>query len=207
MITHGPEFDKFEVESWMEFIPFELKLFKEIGLNHPYKVLLLCLNKHPPGYSKWDYEDINDYYFSMLDDYNRYGFSFSRERHLYPGNILYVEENDFSKSSMFLRFGKYEFVGRGYDKKELLFNNLKKIDLNKYDKGFYPLSKWEKTKRNFIRNQKNKYLQVALMDPDVYDNDELFEELMAQSDDYYNSWNKKYNLIYIDIYPGDKFFF
>ena len=89
-------------------------------------------------------------------------------------------------------------------KKTLLFNKFKKIDLNKYDKGFKPLSKWEQTKRNFIRNQKNKYLQVAMMDPDVYDNDKLFKKLMLQSDDYYSFLNYKYHLTFIDDYLLEK---
>ena len=85
-------------------------------------------------------------------------------------------------------------------KKTLLFNKAKKIDLNKYDKGYKPLSEWEQTKRNFIRNQKNKYLQVAMMDPDVYNNDELFKNLMKQSDDYYSFLDYKYHLTFIDDY-------
>ena len=122
MITRGPEFDKFVVEPWMKIEPFDPKLFKEIGLNHPYKILLSYLYKHPPNYSRWDDEDINDFYFSKLDDFNRYGISFIREINLFPGNILYVEENDLSKKN-FIYFGKYEFTGYDdkYDKKNSSF--------------------------------------------------------------------------------------
>ena len=93
MITSGPEFDKFVVEPGMEIEPFDPKLKKEIFLNHPYKILLFHLNKHPPNYSRWKDEDINDFYFKMLDDYNRYGISFHRKYHLFPDNNLYVIEN------------------------------------------------------------------------------------------------------------------
>ena len=209
MITSGPEFDKFLVEPGMEIETFDMKLTKEIFLNHPYKILLHYLEKHPPSYSKWKYEDINDFYFQMLDDYNRYGISFKRKNNLFPVNNLYVIENDNSKKSKFkLRFdSKYDLLfNNHYDKKTLLFNKAKKIDLNEYDKGFKPLSEWEKQKRDIIREQKNKYLQVAMMDPDVYNNDELFEDLMEESDDYYSFLDYKYHLIGIDGYLNDEYF-
>ena len=209
MITHGPEFDKFKVEPGMEIEPFDPKLTKEIFLNHPFKILLHYLEKHPPNYSKWENEDINDFYFQMLDDYTRYGVSFKRKNNLFPDNNLYVIENDNSKKSKFeLRFdSKYNLLFKNrYDKKTLLFNKAKKIDLNEYDKGFKPLSEWEKQKRDIIREQKNKYLQVAMMDPDVYNNDELFEDLMEESDDYYSFLDYKYHLIGIDGYLNDEYF-
>ena len=209
MITNDPEFDKFEVEPGMELEPFNQKQVKEIFLNHPYKILLHYLYKHPPNYSRWENKDINDFYFSMLDDYNRYGVSFRRENQLFPDNTLYVIENDNSKKPKYLlRFVSiYDLLfNNGYDKKTLLFNKAKKIDLNEYDKGEKPLSEKEKEKRDFIRNQKNKYLQVAMMDPDVYNNDELFKELMIKSDDYYGFLDYKYHLIGIDDYLNEEEF-
>ena len=203
MITNGPELDRFVVEPGMKIEPFNPKLFNEINLNHPYKILLHYLYKHPPNYSRWDDEDINDFYFSMLDDYNKYEISFQRENNLFPDNNLYVIENDNSKKEHFeIHFdSKYKLLfNNHYDKKTLLFNKAKKIDLNKHDKGYKPLSEWEQTKRNFIRNQKNKYLQVAMMDPDVYNNDELFKNLMKKSDDYYSFLDYKYHLTFIDDY-------
>ena len=84
-------------------------------------------------------------------------------------------------------------------KKTLLFNKVKKIDLNKYDTGKKPLSFEEEVKRNIIREQINKYLQVAMMDPDFYDNDKLFEDLNNGSLDDYNSYLEIYfPLMYID---------
>ena len=205
MITNGPELDRFVVEPGMKIEPFNPKLFNEINLNHPYKILLHYLYKHPPNYSRWDDEDINDFYFSMLDDYNKYEISFQRENNLFPDNNLYVIENDNSKKEHF--DSKYKLLfNNHYDKKTLLFNKAKKIDLNKYDKGYKPLSEWEQTKRDFIREQKNKYLQVAMMDPDVYNNDELFKNLMKQSDDYYSFLDYKYHLIGIDGYLNDEYF-
>ena len=209
MITDGPEFDNFEVKPGMELESFDMKLTKEIFLNHPFKILLHYLEKHPPNYSRWKNEDINDFYFKMLDDFSRYGVSFKDENNLFPDNNLYVIENDNSKKPKYeLHFvSKYVLLfNNNYDKKTLLFNKAKKIDLNEYDKGLQPLSEWEKEKRDFIREQKNKYLQVAMMDPDVYNNDELFKNLMKKSDDYYSFLDYKYHLIGIDGYLNDEYF-
>ena len=209
MITSGPEFDKFVVEPGMEIEPFDPKLTKEIFLNHPYKILLHYLEKHPPGYSYWKDVDINNFYFKMLDDYNRYGVSFRRENKLFSDNNLYVIKNDNSKKSKYeLRFkSKYYLLFKNrYDKKTLLFNIVKKIDLNEYDTGKKPLSRKEKRKRKFIKEQKNKYLQVAMMDPDVYNNEELFEDLMTKSDDYNAHLKDYFPLMYIDEYNDAEYF-
>ena len=209
MITCGPEFDKFLVEPGMEIKPFDQKQVKEILFNHPYKILIYYLEKHRPGYSYWENVDINDFYFKMLDDYNRYGVSFRREDELFSDNNLYVMKNDNSKKPKYLLHfeSKYFLLFKNsYDKKTLLFNKVKKIDLNEYDTGEKPLSEWEKEKRDFIRKQKNKYLQVAMMDPDVYNNDELFEELMFESDDYYRFLDRKYPFLYIEEYEEKEYF-
>ena len=124
MITSGPEIDQFVVEPGMEIEPFDPKLKKEIFLNHPYKILLHYLEKHPPNYSRWENEDINDFYFKMLDDYNRYGVSFKRESQLFSDNNLYVIKNYNSKKSKFeLHFdSKYDLLfNNGYDKKKLYY--------------------------------------------------------------------------------------
>ena len=159
----------------------------------------------------------------MLDDYNRYGIAFDRDYQLFPDNNLYVIENKDKNIKYNLNIYsskesnenenengddriKYMLLFRGYDKKTLLFNKVKKIDLNVYDSGKKPLSEKEKIKRDFIRKQKNKYLQVAMMDPDVYNNDELFKELIMDSDDYYHHLDNKYPFIYMDDYDDEKYF-
>ena len=200
MITDGPEFDKFLVEPGMEIKPFDMKLSKEIFLNHPFKILMFYLGKHPPDYSRWDGIDLCDFYFEMLDDYNRYGISFKREDNLFPDNYLYVVENDNSKKEIWdLHFNsKYDLLlNNDYDKKTLLFNKVKKINLNEYDRGKKQLSKWEIEKRKLIKEQKNKYLKVAMMDPNVYNNDLLFEELNGGILDDYNAE--------LEIYPSIMF--
>ena len=216
----------------MELESFDMNQKDKIFLNHPFKILMFYLGKHPPYYSRWDGIDLCDFYFEMLDDYNRYGISFRREDHICGfDNCLYVVENDNSKKdSNELHFkSKYNLLSiNHFDLKILLFNKVKKINLDDYDKepdifkspsspilfedsifGKIPFSKpservdlkkpalewellekirsiddeenkiteWDYIKRKTIKKQKNKYLQVALMDPKVYNNVKLFEEL------------------------------
>ena len=238
MITSGPEFDNFEVKPGMELESFDMKQKDEIFLNHPFKILMFYLGKHPPYYSRWDGIDLCDFYFKMLDDYNRYGISFRREDHICGlDNCLYVVENDNSKKVDEIRFkSKYNIISiNHFDLKILLFNKVKKINLDELNKesespslpilfedsifGKIPFSKpservdlkkpalewellekirliddkenkiteWEYLKRKTIKEQKNKYLQVALMDPKVYNNDKLFEELSFGLLDDYNA--------------------
>ena len=172
MILGSLELNNFVVEPWMELKPFDPKLIKKILRNHPYKILLWVLYKSSPSYSSGEgndanpnydgYEDVTDVYFRLLDDYNRYGIAFNRDYELFPGNKLGVIEYE--------EFGKHEYylVDNHYDKKVLLFNKVKTIDLNEHDTGEKPISEEEKQKRDFIKKQTNKKLQVALMDPDVY---------------------------------------
>ena len=45
-----------------------------------------------------------------------------------------------------------------------------------------------------------------MMDPDVYNNDELFEDLMMESDDYNDSLNDNFPFMFIDGYDGAEYF-
>ena len=238
MITSGPEFDNFEVKPGMELESFDMKQKDEIFLNHPFKILMFYFRKHPPYYSRWDDIDLSDFYFKMLDDYNRYGISFDREVDLFGiyNKFLYVIKNDNSKKdSIHIKFNsKYSILPANcYDPKTLLFNKVKKICLNDFDKeskfpdkktgegqftkslGLFEISVpspkeetkksylewdmefelikksdlfdrnnyrkitcWEYKKRKAIKEIKNKYLQVALMNPKIYNNDEFFEKIL-----------------------------
>ena len=209
MILGSPKLNKFVVEPWMELKPFDSKLIKKIFLDHPYKILLRILYKYYPSYSSEEgndanpnyqgYEDVTDLYFKMLDDYNRYGISFQREFELFPDNKLGVfEDKEFSKPVYYL-------IDNRYDKKSLLFNKVKTIDLNKHDSGEKPLSEEEKLKRYIIKKQTNKKLQVAMMDPDVYNNDELFkdaiekQELLIEKFNHRMSWHGFRDFLRIEI--------
>ena len=164
MIFGSPELYKFVVEPWMELEPFDPKLIKELDLNHPYKILLSRLYKYSPSYSSGEGndtipgedgdEDDTDFYFKMLDDYNRYGIAFDHIFELLPDNKLYVFEDE--------KNGKpnYYLVDNWYGKKILLINNVKTIDLNKHDRGEKSLTDEEKQKRDLIKTQKNKNFKL-----------------------------------------------
>ena len=173
MILGSPELNEFVVEPWMELEPFKPELIKEITYNHPYKILLRILYKNYPSYNTGEGNDadpeydgyndnIVDFYFRMLDDYNRYGIAFERESELFPDNKLGVNKYEYFDKT------NYYLVRNHYDKKILLFNKVKTIDLNEHDSGEKPLTEEEKQKRNIIKKQTNKKLQVAMMDPDFY---------------------------------------
>ena len=237
MITSGPEFDNFEVKLGMELESFNMNEKDEIFLNHPFKILMFYLGKHPPYYSRWDGVDLCDFYFEMLDDFYKYGISFRRKDNICGfDNCLYIVENNNSKKDHEIHFkSKYNIISvNHYDFKTLLFNKVKKINLDELDKesespsspidsknsilnifpflspvekintkkpasewellekirsikGKYKITQWEYFKRKTIKEQKNKYLQVALMDPKVYNNDELFEELRFSLLDDFNA--------------------
>ena len=143
------------------------------------------LYKYYPSYSAGEgndadpeYDDYNDnivdLYFRMLDDYNRYGIAFERESELFPDNKLGVIKDEYFDKT------KYYLVSNHYDKKILLFSNVKTIDLNDHDRGEKPLTEEEKQRRNIIKKQTNKKLQVAMMDPDVYNNSEHFNAALER---------------------------
>ena len=182
MIIVSPELDEFVVEPWMKLEPFDPELIKKITLNHPYKILLRILYKYYPSYNTGEgndadpnydgYDDnIVDLYFRMLDDYNRYGIAFDRTFKLFPDNKLGVFKDDYFIET------NYYLVKNSYDKKTLLFNNVKTIDLNEHDSGEKPLTEEEKQKRNIIKKQTNKNLQVAMMDPDFYNYSKNFNNV------------------------------
>ena len=180
----------FEIEPGMEIESFDMRQKKEIFLNHPFKILMYYLRMYPPDNKVWHHMDLCDFYFDMLDTYNRFGISFNRTDNLFPDNCLYVVENNiFEKEPWELNFkSKFALLFNiNYDKKTLLFNKVKKIDLNKYDRGEKPLSDWEKEKRKTIKEQHNIYLKVALMDPNVYNNDSFFKESINGIIDDYNA--------------------
>ena len=196
MILGSRELDEFIVEPWMELEPFDPKLIKKIQPNHPYKNLLWIFYKYNLSYNNWNENDANpdeegyndnviDFYFNMLDDFNRYGITFQPEYNLFPGNKLGVlEEKYYGKSS-------YSFVNNRYNKKLLLFNKVKTIDLNELDRGEVPISEEEKQKRNLVKKQTNKKLQVVLMDPDIYYSIDLMKHVIENALWYIKTFNHR----------------
>ena len=187
MILGSRELDEFIDEPWMDLEPFDPKLIKKIKPNHPYKLFLWIIYKYYPSYNNRNDNDENDvdFYFNILDDFNRYGITFQPEYDLFPDNKLGVlEDNYYGKST-------YSLVNNYYDKKTLLFNKVKTIDLKDYDRGKKPLSEEEKHKRDMIKKQTNKKLQVVLMDPDVYRNVELMKHVIKNSVWYIKNFNHR----------------
>ena len=45
-----------------------------------------------------------------------------------------------------------------------------------------------------------------MMDPDVYNNDGIFKDLMMELDDYYHFLDNKYPFLYIDDYDEGEYF-
>ena len=211
MIICDTKLDRFIVEPGAKLKKFDPKLIKEICRNHPYKLLLWYLFKYCPSYDNREendanpdrdgYEDVTDFYFRLLDDYTRYGIAFNRESELFPDNKLGVEE-DKEDGKPF-----YCLVDNDYDKKTLLFNKVKTIDLNEHDTGEKPLSEREKMKRDIIKKIRNKKLQVAMMDPDVYSNDKNFintlvngsDDLLIEKFNHRMSWHGLYDFLRINF--------
>ena len=194
MILGSRELDEFIVDPSMKLEPFDPKLIKKIQPNHPYKLFLWILYKYNPSYNGWKdndakpgsdgYDDnVVDFYFGLLDDYNRYGVTFDRDWNiLQDGKLGVLEEEDFGEKV-------YSLILNYYKRKALLFNKIKTIDLKELDRGNVPILEEEKQKRDLIKIQTNKKLQVALMDPDVYRNIELMK-LAIKNQNYYI---KKFN--------------
>ena len=110
-------------------------------------------------------------YFQLLDRYHRYGITFE-DSDLYPeeffgfgvpfNNKLYVYE-DFIKNYQF----RYILKNR-YDLKQLLFNDVKTINLDDADNGPITLSEVEKWKRKVINEQTDRKTKLRLLDPNIY---------------------------------------
>ena len=196
MILGSPELDKFIVDPSMKLEPFNPKLIKKIQPNHPYKLFLWILYKYYPSYNGWNdndakpdsdgYDDnVVDFYFRFLDDYYRYGITFDREWNLLKeGKLGVLEEEDFGEKV-------YSLIKNYYKRKAMLFNKIKTIDLKKLDRGKKPISEEEKQKRDLIKKQTNKKLQVALMDPDVYRNIELMKDAIKTSNYFIEQFNHR----------------
>ena len=124
MILGSRELDEFIVDPSMKLEPFNQKLIKKIQPNHPYKLLLWILYKYYPSYNDWNdndakpgydgYDDnVVDFYFRLLDDYNRYGVTFDRNWNILPdGQLGVLEEEDFGKKiySLIVNYHKKNYA-------------------------------------------------------------------------------------------------
>ena len=172
MILVSPELDEFNPSNW-ELKPFDLKMKNDLARNHPYQRTMFLVNKY---YASYDDEVEGEIlyeidYFQLLDRYYRYGITFE-DSDLYPeeffgfgvpfNNKLYVYE-DFIKNYQF----RYILKNR-YDLKQLLFNDVKTINLDDADNGPITLSEVEKRKRKVINKQTDRKTKLRLLDPNIY---------------------------------------
>ena len=172
MILVSPELDEFNPSNW-ELKPFDLKMKNDLARNHPYQRTMFLVYKY---YASYDDEVEGEIlfeidYFQLLDRYYRYGITFE-DSDLYPeeffgfgvpfNNQLYVYE-DFIKNYQF----RYILKNR-YDLKQILFNDVKTINLDDADNGPITLSEVEKWKRKVINKQTDRKTKLRLLDPNIY---------------------------------------
>ena len=217
MILVSPELDEFNPSNW-ELKPFDLKMKNDLARNHPYQRTMFLVYKY---YASYDDEVEGEIpyeidYFQLLDRYYRYGITFE-DSDLYPeeffgfgvpfNNKLYVYE-DFIKNYQF----RYILKNR-YDLKQLLFNDVKTINLDDADNGPITLSEVEKWKRKVINKQTDRKTKLRLLDPNIYSkfegrsNNKIVYDLSFDGiegvDRKLNNYKNKYN--YTKIYE-DKIF-
>ena len=99
----------------------------------------------------------------------------------------------------------YECKKKGINLCDFYFSSLD-IYLNILRKKEKPLSDHELNKRKIIKEQKNIYLQIAMMDPNIYDNDKFFEDpINGLLDDYNGDFQYHCFLMFIDEKEDESF--
>ena len=102
----------------------------------------------------------------MLKNCKKYKICF-QEYHLFFGNKLYIRETNNQKNyRMEEKTGKNIVI---IDKSYPYDNKFYEINLDDYDTGENPFSEEEKEKIEIIKSQKNKKLQLAMLDPDIFE--------------------------------------
>ena len=189
MILGSPELDKFIVPLNWEIKPFDLKLINDLSRNHPYQKAMFWVYKY---YASYDDEVEGDIlnevdYFKLLDRYYRYGITFEDDD-LYPKKrILYEEKNevkfrfrtDFEDGKIlpellyvyedFNKNPPFRYVlENSFELIQLIFNDVKKINLDDVDEGKITLSEVEKWKRKVINQQTDRKTRLRLLNPNIY---------------------------------------
>ena len=103
---------------------------------------------------------LDEDYFILLDRYYKFGITFENSDFIIKK--LYVFE-DFEENPPF----RYIIRNR-YDFKQLVFNDVKLINLDDLDNGKIIHSEIEKWKRKVIKNQKDRRTKLSLLDPNIY---------------------------------------
>ena len=171
MILGCAELDEFNPSNW-ELKPFDLKMKNDLARNHPYQRTMYWVYKYYTSYDEVEGDILYEIdYFQILDRYYRYGITFE-DSDLYPeeffglglpfNNKLYVYE-DFIRNCYLC----YVLKNR-YDLKQLLFNDVKTINLDDVDNGPITLSEVEKWKRKVINKQTDRKTKLRLLDSNIY---------------------------------------
>lgn len=134
-----------------------------------------------------DYNYSNcDFYFSLFDNYYRYGIGFCEEDVSF-GKYLILgkdEKYGFNKSGYSLL---YLFLNEGVYKsdKDFNYNNFYILNLRHVDKGkgSNKISDYEKEKREKVRRQKSGKIRALLLYPPIYCVDEHFNKLFEAVDE------------------------
>ena len=185
MILYCTKMDEFIIKSDWEFKPFDLKLINNLSRNHPYQKIMFFVYK---DYASYDDEIEGDIlneinYCELLDRYYRYGITFE-DKSIFPKKrILYEKENidyfgiKFENGNIFpeLLYIYEDFNSKSlhilinaFDLKQLLFNNVRKINLDDVDKGLITLSEVEKWKRKVVNQKTDRKGKLLLLDPNIY---------------------------------------
>ena len=155
--------DKFIIPPNWKIKPFDLRLMNSLARNLPYQETMFLVYKYYCSYVDGFEGDILDEmdYFNLLDRYHKYGITFE-DNDLYPEKILYVKE-DLDETPPF----RY-IIRNSYNLKQLLYNDVKKINLNDLDKGPIALSEIEKWKRKVVNQQTDRKKKLQLLDSNIY---------------------------------------
>ena len=186
MILVSPELDKFIINSDWEIKPFDLKLINNLKRNYPYQQIIFWVYEYYASYVDEVEGDILDEidYFKLLDRYYRYGITFEDED-LYPKKRILYEKENFDEFEFGVKFENgvillellyvYEesckslfLLDNSYNLKQLLFNDVKTINLKDLDKGPITLSEVEKWKIKVVNQQSDRKTKLQLLDPNIY---------------------------------------
>ena len=166
MILCSPELTKFVPTKW-ELNDFDLKLINTIQRKHPFQKSMFILYKYCCELLYNEKYDNDEYfkstYFDLLDKYYRYGICFENDQVFFK-NFLCVEKytDEIPIERYIIRSNFF------YNLKTLIFNDVKKININDLDEGVKTISEIEKWKRKVIIQTKDRRAKLRLLEPNVY---------------------------------------
>ena len=158
--------------------PCNPNVIKNLLYKHPYQKIISYLQDAVPCYKNGKEYDANpneehydddfiEWYLDILKNYKKYEFYFE-EFNIFFGNKLYIRETNNQKNYIFeTNLKKKNKVV--IDISKPYHNKFYEINLYDYYTGENPFSEEEKEKIEIIKSQKNKKLQLAMLDPDIFD--------------------------------------